>query len=230
MVHTSIKNLNKGEQPREKLLNHTASYLTNEELLAILIDSGTKEKNALDIARELLQKDANFSQLTEKNISELTTIKGLGVAKASKICASMEICKRIKMPNVTEKITKAQDVVNYIKKDLYNKKKEYLYVVSTDVRNHIISKDLISIGTVSETLISPREIFKTSLVNNAAGIVLIHNHPSNDPKPSLEDIEVTSKIYSGSILLGITLLDHVIVTNHKYFSMRENNLIGKEVK
>ena len=230
MPHQGIKNLNKKEQPREKLIEHGAAYLTNEELLALIIDSGTNKKNSLELAREILKGEKDFSRVYNMSSQELTRYKGIGPAKATKICAAMEISQRIKTPEQNPIIKNAKDVVKYIKKNLYNKKKEYLYLISTDIKNRVITKNLLSIGTISEALVSPREIFSTALSNNATGIVLVHNHPSDDSRASTDDIEITNKVFNGCLLLGLTFLDHVIYCDSSYFSIRENNLLRKEVK
>jgi DNA repair protein RadC len=223
-----IKDLQNEEKPREKMISLGAENLTNTELLAIILRSGGKGKSAVSLSRELFIKFGNIKNLLSADIKELTSIKNIDLAKATSIKALEELSKRYLQP-AKEKdlyVKTPQDAYEIIKSDIYNKEQEYLFLLTLDNRNKLISKDLISKGTINETLIHPREIFKTALAKNACSIILIHNHPSNKPDPSNEDITVTKRIFKAGINIGIPLTDHLVVTNDDFVSMKSQNLIG----
>jgi DNA repair protein RadC len=221
-----IKDLQKEEKPREKLIEKEAENLTDIELLAIILRSGERNYSATELARDLLNTFGGIKGLLSADIEGLKNFKGIGTAKATSIKALEEISKRylepIKKPETYIKSPK--DAYEIIRKDIINKNQEYLYLLSIDSRNKLISKDVISKGTVNETLIHPREIFRKAISKNACGIILIHNHPSNKCNPSDEDIKVTRRIYKAGIDIGIPLIDHLIVTDNDFTSMKAQSL------
>jgi DNA repair protein RadC len=222
-----IKDLQNQEKPREKLVSRGAENLTDIELLAIIIRSGGKDKSAVSLARDLLIKFRDLKSLLSADIKELTSFKNIDLAKATSIKAVEELSKRYLYPtDSTDRYVKTpKDAYEIIKKDVFNKDQEYLFLLTLDVRNKLISKDLLSKGTINETLIHPREIFKKALAKNACSIILVHNHPSNNPDPSEEDIRVTRRIFKAGINIGIPLTDHLVVTNDNFVSMKAQNLI-----
>ncbi len=223
-----IKDLNKNEKPREKLILHGAASLTDAELIALLIRSGGKESSALDVANNLLKKYESLDGLIGLDTQHLNQFKYIDIAKSSAIISAIEIAMRIKyrVNKSSTKIQKPEHIFDILKNDLYKKSKEHLYLLSLNSRNQLISKDLISIGTINETLLSPREIFRQALLRNAVGIIIAHNHPSSDPTPSDEDILTTKNLAEASIHTGLIFLDHIIISDEKFISMKSLGLLN----
>jgi len=216
-----INELNIVDKPREKLLQKGVKALKDYELLAILIGSGTKDKDVLKLSREIskLYED-DFENIS---IEKLTAIHGLGNVKASQLLCAIELSKRyIIKQNI--QITKAEDI--YILLDEYrNKQQEHFITITLDGANHVIEKRVISIGTINQSLVHPREVFSPALSDRATSIILAHNHPSGGLSPSVEDINITQRLRESAKLLGIELLDHVIVSKNGYFSFKDEDLL-----
>jgi len=223
----NINSLNQSEKPREKLIKRGISNLTNEELLAIIIRSGGSSASAIEVARNLLKTHSNFKNISNLELEELLQFKEIGIAKATAIKAACEIGLRIgdKSENV-KKITTPKDVYDVIYKELYGKQKEYLYIINLDNKNRPISKEIITIGTTNQALISSKDVYQKALAKNAASIILVHNHPSNDPTPSKEDIITTEMIAEAGLKIGIPLLDHLIFTDTNYTSLKSLNIFS----
>lgn len=223
-----IKDLQKEEKPREKMVEKGSEVLTDVELLAIIIRSGGKDTSATNLSRELILKFGNLKNVLSADIEQLKNFKNIDIAKATAIKAVEEISKRYLTPFREEavKIKSPNDVYGLIRKEVINKEEEYLFLICLDSRNRLISQEVISKGTINETLIHPREIFKKALNKNAYSIILVHNHPSNEPDPSDEDIKVTKRIFRAGIDMGIPLTDHLIVTSNDFMSMKAQNLIS----
>lgn len=224
-----IKDLNAEDKPRERMINFGAQALSDSELLAIILRSGGRQDSAIQIAQQLLKNSGGFKELAEADIKQLINYKNIGAAKACAIKAACEISLRVGFSVHTEKIciNKPKDIFELLRKDFFNKKQEHLYMISMDSRNKLITKDLISVGTLNETLIHPREIFKKALAINAYSIALAHNHPSGDPTPSNEDINVTQRIAKIGIEMGIPLLDHIIIAEDNFISIKALNLFER---
>jgi DNA repair protein RadC len=230
MFSYTIHDLDNREKPRERLINTGADSLSDTELLAIILRVGGKKESVLELARKILLEFGGFHGLIEVSVEQLLAFKNIGFAKAVSIKALCEIALRI---NLTEKkkstsIKTPEDVFKLINKELYGKRKEKLYLISLDARNKVISKDVVSIGTISEALVHPREVYKQALLRNAVSIILVHNHPSSDTTPSTEDILVTERVAQAGVLLGVSLVDHIIVSDTDYCSLKALNLF--EVK
>jgi len=223
-----IKDLQKDEKPREKLQNKGPDSLTDVELIAVILRSGGKNESVMELSRQLLNVFKGIKGLLSADIEELIKIRNIDIAKATSIKALEEISKRYLNTEATEeiRIRTPKDIFDLVRKEVLNKDQEYLFLISLDTRNKLISKDIISKGTLNETLIHPREIFKKALTKNACSIILVHNHPSNDPTPSEEDIKVTKRIFRAGVEMGIPLTDHVVVTSTDFFSMKSQKLIN----
>ncbi len=222
-----IKDLPKHKRPREKLSERGAENLSDSELLAILIRAGRAGMSALDIARETLKKYP-ISQLLTVTKDELTGIKGLEDTKAITIKAALELGSRAvgsfhdSLPILDSvKATVAQLV------DLRGKQKEYFMVLYLNARKQLIHKETISIGTLTETLVHPREVFEPAIRNLASSIMLAHNHPSKNTEVSDEDIKLTEKLIQSGTILDIEVLDHIIITDDGYISFKEKGLLFK---
>lgn len=220
-----IKDFDLSDRPREKLIKEGSDSLSDEELLAIILSTGTKEKNAIELAREIL---ANFSyqELYDIEVNELTKINGIKAAKASKIVASLKfgkrIAKRVNQRSIT-KIEKSEDIYNFLKEDLADKKNEFFYAILLDTKNVIISKELVSKGTLDVSLVHPREAFRPAIKKSAKSIIFVHNHPSGNPKPSAEDYNITRRLVDAGNLLDINVLDHIIIGENDYYSFKKEN-------
>lgn len=227
MQEINIKNLEPNEKPREKLISKGINSLTDQEIISLIIRTGNKNKSSLQIARDLLNEYKSFKNLLDTDVNELMQSKFLGIAKASSIIAACELGKRIiKTEDIITKITNPSEVYEYIKPLLFSQSKEHLYLLNLDHKNNIISHKLLSIGTSNQTLIDIRDIFRYALKNNSHSIILVHNHPSNDPTPSKEDIAITKKVAKAGNDIGINLLDHIIFCDHDFTSLKALNLFS----
>lgn len=216
-----IKNIYKGDRPRERMLRFGQSRMKDSELLAIILGSGIKEKNIIQISENVLRTIS--IKTTNLSIEELLKISGIGKTNALKILSILELAKRIK--NKKEVIIYSPKEIASELKNIKNIKKEYFYLFCLDSRNKVIKKELVSVGTLNSSLVHPREVFEPAIRNLSAQIVIAHNHPSGDINPSEEDINITTKLVKAGELLGINILDHVILTKENYFSFKEHNLL-----
>ena len=224
-----IKDMEINKRPREKFINNGASSLSDIELLAIIIKSGIKDKSVFDLSKEVLDRINNLNNLVDININTLNNIKGLGNVKKIELLASLELAKRIYLNHkrITKYLT-SDDIYNDNKDLFYNKKQEYFYCVYLDNKNNIIDKKLLFIGTINRSIVHPREIFREAYLLSASKFICLHNHPSGDSNPSKEDIFLTKSLIDISYLQGIEFLDHLIITNDKYYSFyNESNLFNK---
>ena len=226
-MKTLIKDIPINERPRERLINFGVEYLSNEELLAIILKTGTKNFSVKILANNILKQIDNINDLKNINLEKLTKIKGIGKAKACEILASIELGKRInnKIGNINQiKVLSSSSIYDYYKEKLMDKKQEYFYCVYLDTKNHIIKDKLLFIGTINESLVHPREIFKEAYLLSASSIICIHNHPSGNIEPSQNDIIMTKQLKDIGLLLGVKMLDHIIIGNNNYYSFNDNNL------
>ena len=226
-MKTLIKDIPINERPRERLINFGVEYLSNEELLAIILKTGTKNFSVKILANNILKQIDNINDLKNINLEKLTKIKGIGKAKACEILASIELGKRInnKIGNINQiKVLSSSSIYDYYKEKLIDKKQEYFYCVYLDTKNHIIKDKLLFIGTINESLVHPREIFKEAYLLSASSIICVHNHPSGNIEPSQNDIIMTKQLKDIGLLLGVKMLDHIIIGNNNYYSFNDNNL------
>ena len=216
-----IKDLPEQNRPRERFIKHGPEALSDSELFAIILRTGSPDENVIDMSNRLI-KEYGLNNLFNCSIKELQKIKGIGPSKAMQLLAMAELGKRFSQSkNPINKISRAQDVFDLYHERLKNKTQEEFYILMLNSKNNIIKEQLIYKGTLDAAIIEPREIFKEALKNSAAKIILIHNHPSGDSKPSDEDVEVTRKINNLGKDLNINLLDHIIIGNGNYFSLKE---------
>ena len=223
----SIKNWAEDDRPREKLQKHGAKSLSDAELLAILIGSGSREESAVDLCRRILSDMGNnLSNLAKKNIAELIKYKGIGEAKAISIVAAMELVKRKKFDkSIKTNINSSKQIYHEMYSLLADKINEEFWVIYLDRKNVIIDKKNISIGGVSSTTVDPKIIFKYALEFVASSIILIHNHPSGNKYPGDIDKRITERIKKGAKLLDIVLLDHVIFAGEEYYSFADAGIL-----
>ena len=221
----SIKEIPVDDRPREKMAKKGATALTDAELVAILLRTGIAEKSAIDIASELTADGGLYKRLAGiTRLNELTNIKGLGQAKAATVLAALEIGRRIASAKPIEKIHLScpQDVAEFLMPRLRYAAKEQFVVILLNNKNKVIGTEVVSEGSLSSSIVHPREVFAPAILHHAAAIMVAHNHPSGDPKPSIEDEEVTRQLLRSGKVLGIPMIDHVIIGDGNYYSFLEN--------
>lgn len=221
-----IKDIPINDRPCERLINNGVESLSNEELLAIILKTGTKGVSSKDLGIELLSSIGNIKKLNDINFQYLKKFKGIGSIKACNLLASIELGKRInkEIDSINNiKLNNSSLVYKYYKDKIGSKKQEYFYCVYLDTHKKIIEDRLLFIGTVNYSLVHPREIFKEAYLLGASAIICVHNHPGNNPLPSKEDYNITKKIMEVGKILDIKLVDHVIVCKNNYYSFLENN-------
>lgn len=206
------------DRPREKLARYGAEKLSSVELIAVILGSGSQGKNVLELSKEILKKFNGT--LATSSVDELTDISGLGTTKASQLVAAFELGRRLLQSKKSVLLCEPQSVWEELK-DIRSEKKEHFVVFFLDVRNQEIKRETISVGTLTASLVHPREVFEPAVKHLAAQIIVAHNHPSGDPTPSESDREITKKLVDAGKLLGIEVLDHVIVTPEKFLSFKE---------
>lgn len=220
-----LKNLPKIERPREKLISKGPQNLKDEELLAILLGTGTEGKNVIEVAKQILRKYSK-KRLLKLTYNDLFKVKGVGPAKACTILASQELVERA-MKVQDESLPIIRSTKDVIAQAVYmrDKTREHLMALFLNARNEMVYKKPMFIGTLNANLVHPREIFQEALKQNAASVILVHNHPSGDSDPSQDDLEITKRILEAGKIMGIDVLDHVIITKNKVFSFKERKLI-----
>ena len=227
-----IKEMNETERPRERLLKYGANTLTDEELLAIIIKTGSKGQSAKDIAINILKYVNGLSNLKELNIHTLDKIKGIGTVKKIEILANIELGRRIYLEN-NNKIIKKYINPKYIFLDnkylFYGLKQEHFYIFYLDTKKKLIERKLLFMGTIDRSLVHPREIFKEAYLRSASSFICMHNHPTGDVIPSKADIEITKVLMEIGRIQGIELLDHIIVSDDNYFSFYDNHLMENKL-
>ncbi len=226
--HTKIKDWPEGERPREKLLNHGPESLSDAELLAIFIGSGTRNVTALDLAKRMLIDHGEIKGLSSKNAMEISKMKGIGKARSARILAAFEVGRRLNQNDfgAKDKITCPEDIFRYYAPRLQHMEKEIFTLLLLNGNNRIKQEIQLTIGTLTASLVHPREVFKSAIDCLAAGIILMHNHPSGEPEPSSEDKNVTKQLLEASRIIGIPILDHIIIADQKYYSFADNGLIN----
>ncbi len=224
-----VRDLPLEERPREKLLMHGAASLSDTELLAVLLRTGTASVSVLHLAEEVLAKyrDKGLSAMMYMAPQEIASIHGIGMAKAATIIASVELGRRlsVRASEKIERIDSPEDAAKYVMPLLRFERREHFLVLLLDIRNRIIAMPTISIGGLTASIAEPREIFREAIQHSAASIILIHNHPSGDPAPSQEDIYLTKRMMKAGDLMGIPILDHVILGDDNFVSLKVEGMI-----
>lgn len=223
----TIKDLPISERPREKLYSYGVESLSNAELLAIIIRTGHQDDTAIDLAQSILNLDnKGLPFLSSVKLEQLTEVRGIGKCKAAQILAAIEIGKRVNRWRSDDKVkvTSPMIIANLMMDEMRYLDKEYFNIALLDTKNQILSIENISIGTLNASIVHPRDVFSIAIKKNANSIILIHNHPSGDPQPSNEDINITHRLSDVGDLVGIKVLDHIIIGDNRYISFKEKNL------
>jgi DNA repair protein RadC len=217
----------KQDRPRERLLQHGPHHLTEAELLGILLGKGTRKKTAIDLARELLERYESLQRLFSRSPSELTNVKGIGIAKAAILLAAFELVRRIQSQKGVDRplFKRSSDVAKQYLPLMRDLRKEVFKVLLLNRANRFIKEVFISEGTLDASIVHPRDVFREALLEPAAGIILIHNHPSGNPSPSEEDLRITKQLVEAGRLLGIKVYDHIILAGESYRSLADEGLM-----
>ncbi|WP_182501881.1 RadC family protein [Peribacillus huizhouensis] len=222
-----IRDVPKDERPRERFIQTGPQSLSNQELLAILLRTGTKEESVLQLANRLISTFEGLRMLIDASIDEITAIKGIGEAKAIQILAAVELGKRITQLNYPDRyvIRSPEDGAKYCMEEMRFLTQEHFITLYLNTKNQVIHKQTIFIGSLNASIVHPREVYKEAFRRSAASIICLHNHPSGDPSPSREDIEVTKRLVECGKIIGIELLDHIIIGEHKFVSLKEKGYL-----
>lgn len=217
----TIKQLKNLDKPREKLLKKSEKALKDYELMAVILGSGVQGKDVLKLSKEIIKLlEDDFENLS---LEKLLNIHGLGIAKASQIISALELSRRYLIKQ-NKKISSSKEVYEHLK-EYHNKQQEYFLSIYLDGANHIVDTKVISIGTLTQSLVHPREVFSYAIEKRCASIIVSHNHPSGILSPSTEDINITKRLQHSAKILGIELLDHVILSKEGFYSFKEEGLL-----
>ncbi len=222
----TIHDLPLAERPRERLQKFGAEALSATEILALILGSGAGE-SVMVTSQRLLSKFGNLAGISAASVEELSKIKGIGIAKASKIKASCELANRLNSSiEVTDKpkVKNPDDIAGLVKGRLKDKKKEHFLALLLDTRNHVFKISEISIGSLDTNIVHPREVFKEAIAASASSVIFVHNHPSGDCTPSTDDIELTRRLFQAGKIIGIDVLDHIILSDHTHLSLKKEGL------
>jgi DNA repair protein RadC len=222
-----IRDFPQDERPRERFITHGPQSLSNHELVAILLRTGTNQESVLQLSNRLLTHFEGLRLLKAASLEEITSIKGIGKAKAIQVLAAVEIGRRIANLAYDDRyvIRSPEDGAKYVMNDMRFLTQEHFVCLYLNTKNQVIHKQTIFIGSLNASIVHPREVFKEALKRSAASIICLHNHPSGDPAPSREDIEVTKRLVECGKIIGIELLDHLIIGENKFVSLKEKGYL-----
>jgi len=221
-----MRDLPESEKPRERLRHHGASALSNTELVAILLRVGVGGENVLSLAQRLLTNFGGLAGLARVSLAELCAVKGVGVAKAAQLKAALELGRRLMVagPETRPQVRSASDAANLLLLDMSFLTQEQMRVLLLDTKHHVLEAPTIYVGSLHTSVVRVSELFREAVKQNCAAIILAHNHPSGDPTPSPEDVAVTEQVVAAGKLLDIEVLDHLIIGQQRYVSLRERGL------
>jgi DNA repair protein RadC len=222
-----IRDVPKDIRPRERLISSGPESLADHELLAILLRTGTKEESVLQLAHRLLQRFEGLRLLKDATVEEITSIKGIGTTKAIQILAAIELGRRLHRLGYHDRyvIRSPEDGAKYVMEDMRFLSQEHFVTIYLNTKNQVIHRKTIFIGSLNASIVHPREVFKEAIKRSAASIICVHNHPSGDPTPSREDIDVTKRLAECGRIIGIELLDHLIIGDQKFVSLKEKGYV-----
>ncbi len=215
------------ERPRERFLKYSNDSIQTHELIAIILRTGSKEESVIDLSKRVLYKYSTLKELSSVDIEELLKIKGIGKVKAVELMAAFELGRRASNETFTSKkrLTSPESIYQYLRSHLEQKTQEHFIALYLNTKGELIKKETLFVGSLNSSLVHPREIFKHAVLCSAANIIVVHNHPSGDPTPSKNDIEVTKIIHKNSLMMDIHLMDHIVIGRNKYFSFKEKGII-----
>jgi DNA repair protein RadC len=223
----TVHDLPIGERPRERLLKLGGEALSAQEVLAVILGRGTKGESVMMTSQKLLSRFGSLKGVANASVEELVQTSGIGLAKATQIKAALELGRRLEADTGQKPrpiLSSPEDVVAEVRSQLKGKKKEHFLVLCLDTRNRLISRRLVSMGSLDTSIVHPREVFKEAVSCCAASVIFAHNHPSGDPEPSKEDIELTKRLARAGEIVGIDVLDHIIICDKSFASLKARNL------
>ncbi len=231
MKNKSIKEWPEDERPRERLLKFGSSELSTAQLLAIILKTGGKNKSALALAREILIRFNSLRDIEDASTAEFSDVKGIGSAKIAQLKAAFELGRRLlrngkKNSSQNPCFKNSQQVYDYYMSKFFGLKKEKFFCMLIDTKNRVFKETLISEGTLTSSLVHPREVFRYAIKEAAASVLFVHNHPSGDPTPSKNDMDITKRLVQTGRVVGINVLDHIIIGDGKYVSLLEKGYIN----
>lgn len=232
MEYQSIKSWPEDERPRERLLKFGADELSTAQLLAIILRTGGRKKSALELARELLTSFGSVKEIEGASLAEFSKIKGIGSAKLAQLKAAFELGRRL-MSNEAEdgsgkpSFKTSHDVFDYYRPKFFGLKKERFLCALLDTKNRIFKETVVSEGTLTSSLVHPREVFRSAIKEASASVLFLHNHPSGDTTPSRDDITITERLVETGKIVGIEVLDHIIISDSGYLSLFEKGYIQR---
>ncbi|TCP32236.1 DNA replication and repair protein RadC [Scopulibacillus darangshiensis] len=222
-----IRDVPKEDRPRERLIREGAHVLSNQELLAIVLRTGSQQESVLQLSQRLLHDFEGLRLLKDASVEELKKVKGIGMTKAVQIMASLEFGRRINQMKYGDRhvIRSPEDGANYVMEDLRFLTQEHFVCLYLNTKNQVLHQQTVFIGSLNASIVHPREVFKEAFRRSAASIICFHNHPSGDPAPSREDIEVTKRLVECGKMLGIDVLDHIIIGDQSFVSLKEKGIV-----
>lgn len=232
MEYQSIKSWPEDERPRERLLKFGADELSTAQLMAIILRTGGRKKSALELARELLTEFSSVKDIESASLAEFSKIKGIGSAKLAQLKAAFELGRRLMSSEAEDgsgkpSFKKSSDVFDYYRPKFYGLKKERFLCALLDTKNRIFKETVVSEGTLTSSLVHPREVFRSAIKEASASVLFLHNHPSGDTTPSRDDITITERLVETGKIVGIEVLDHIIISDTGYLSLFEKGYIQK---
>lgn len=225
--HLRMREVHEADRPRERFLRQGPESLSNQELLAILLRTGTKSESVLTLANRILVQFEKLHALKHATIEEMMEIKGVGEAKAIQILAAIELGKRLSKKELDNKYTirSPEDAAHFLMPEMSSLQQENFVALFLNVKNQIMHRQTIFVGSLNASIVHPREIFREAIKRSTASIIVAHNHPSGNPTPSPEDIDVTNRLIEAGKIVGIDVLDHIIIGDHQFISLKEKGYI-----
>ncbi|MDO3410183.1 DNA repair protein RadC [Saccharibacillus sp. CPCC 101409] len=222
-----LRDLPQAERPRERMMQYGAEALSQAELLAILLRTGTRRESAIAVAQRIVGQAGGLRRLVDMGVEELIEIKGVGPAKAIQLKAAIELGRRMSASRLGEPIVirSPQDAAELLSEQLRYLQKEHFVCLFLNTKNHVIAQETLSIGSLNASIVHPREVFRAAIKLSSASIVCAHNHPSGDPAPSPEDIAITKRLVEAGRIVGIDVLDHIVVGDGSFVSLKERGLM-----
>jgi DNA repair protein RadC len=223
----TLRDVPNEDRPRERMMQYGAQSLSNAELLAILLRTGTFQESAVHLAQKMLSHSGGLRSLVDMSLQQLTEIKGIGSAKGLQILASVELGRRMARSVMEETVTvrSPKDAANLMMEELRYLQKEHFVCLFLNTKNHVIGQETLSIGSLNAAIVHPREVFRAAIKRSSASIICVHNHPSGDPTPSSEDIQLTKRLVEAGEIVGIDVLDHIIIGDQTFVSLKEQGLM-----
>lgn len=223
----TMKELPEDSRPRERLLKEGAEALSEIELLAILLGTGSREVTALELASLVMARFKSLRLLVDATVEELSEVKGVGPAKASQVKAALELARRLsQFSDLPRPVIKSpDDAAGLVMEEMRHLDREHFRALLLNTRNQVIGTDKVSVGTLNSSTVHPRELFRSAIKRSAASVILVHNHPSGDPTPSREDLDITARLGEAGKIIGIEVLDHIIIGDNRFTSFKAKGLL-----